>query len=651
MKLSSIVKNFSLIVINREASGWFAAVILLLLLTSWPLQGQKGTLQPSRAAAEAAWNRGDFEVAYNHYNGLLLLYSRDPVYKHYTGACLTEMQRDLPRAVELLGSAINSSVNVKSVPDEVWFYYGRALQMIGNFYDASDAFNRFARAAGKRLAQEYDLQRYLDQCARGEGAIDAVQTAAGTVDKDNSGESSGGEVTQSPESERIDDRWHRAEGTEPSSSQTSRDGVLLRQGSGGRSTEPSSPLAQEGRAEQLAVAGAGKETGVEENSIRDTEGVPEDYERVLAVAVKVQHDADSLAAIADAAARELQKMAPEADETMHRRAAESREKADARQAEADALFLKLEAYLHGQPQQEDEALNPVQQTSGLAASPSSASATASGLPPSSNPSAVHPQASSTAEGPAHALVPASSAVRQPKLLSLFEVRHEQAYGTSNPVPIDITLPEGLVYTIQIAAFKNPLSPSLFKGLYPVYGKLKKDTGITFYYTGFFRRIDDARQALPEAREAGFPDAFVIALMSDSRISMERAAQLEKEWGVKPLPFERETAATEKEEGPAESRPVGTLSFRAEVLRTENPEPEMIEKIELLAGQRGLDIIKNNEGESVFLIGNFITFESAEDYVSLLIRNGYSAARVAAYVGMYEIPVEAARELLKRLPDD
>jgi hypothetical protein len=140
-------------------------------------------------------------------------------------------------------------------------------------------------------------------------------------------------------------------------------------------------------------------------------------------------------------------------------------------------------------------------------------------------------------------------------------------------------------------------------------------------------------------------------MNDTRISMERAAQLEKEWGVKPLPFEGETTNVEEATAPAESRPVGTLSFRAEVLRTDTPEPEMIEKIELLAGQRGLDIIKNNEGESVFLIGNFITFESAEDYVSLLIRNGYSTARVAAWVGMYEIPVEAARELLKRLPDD
>lgn len=594
MKISSIVKNFSLIVINREASGWFAALILLLLLPSLPLHGQEGAQQPSKAAAEAAWNRGNYEVAYTHFNGLLLLYSRDPVYKYYTGACLTELQRDIPRAVELLGSAINSSVNIKSVPDEVWFYYGRALQMSGSFHDAADAYNRFSRAAGKRLAQEYKVQSYIDQCMRGEGALDVVRVTAGAVRKEESG-------VRKAESSEI-----RAQGTELSTTRTSEDKA--------ESTSLHRRLVvPAGEAGREAVTGDRKEPGVEGRSLNDAPGVPEEYDSVLAGAVKLQHAADSLAALADAAESDLEKIAPQADDGMRRRAAESREKANAKQAEADALFLKLEGDTARPPQP--------------AAEPTPTSSPAPAMTPAP-----------TTDPPAH-------------LFSLFEVRQKPAYSGANPIPIDISLPVGLVYTIQIAAFKNALNPSLFKGLYPVYGKLKRETGITFYYTGFFRRIEDARRALPKAREAGFPDAFVIALMNDIRVSMERASQLEKEWGAKPLPFEGETSAAEEKAGPEDTRPVGTLSFRAEVIRTDSPTPLMIEKIKLLAGQRGLDIIKNNEGDSVFLIGNFITFESAEDYVSLLIRNGYSTARVAAWVGMYEIPVEAARELLKRLPDD
>ncbi|MBE0679690.1 MAG: hypothetical protein IH592_13080, partial [Bacteroidales bacterium] len=152
--------------------------------------------------------------------------------------------------------------------------------------------------------------------------------------------------------------------------------------------------------------------------------------------------------------------------------------------------------------------------------------------------------------------------------------------------------------------------------------------------------------------AGFPDAFVIAMMDGTQVSMERARLLEKEWSAKPLPGRgpANTAGRKPHTDPA--APVGTLSFRAEVMRASKPvKPEVIEKLEMLAGARGLALIKNNEGETVFLIGNFITFESADEYVSLLIRNGYSTARVAAYVGMHEIPVEAAKELLNRLQDD
>jgi len=242
--------------------------------------------------------------------------------------------------------------------------------------------------------------------------------------------------------------------------------------------------------------------------------------------------------------------------------------------------------------------------------------------------------------------------QQAKILSRFEVKPYQSYNSNNPVPVDTDLPEGLVYTIQIAAFKNPPDPALFRGLFPVYGKMRQESGVTFYYTGLFRRIEDARQALPKAREAGFPDAFIIALLDDTRVSLERAAMLEIEWGGQPLPGEpgdEEKAASVES---SDSVTVGTLSFRAEVMRLVKPaKPELIEKLTLLAGTRGLDIIKNNNDETVYLIGNFITFDSAEDYVSLLIRNGYSSARVAAYVGRYEISVEAAKELIKGLSND
>ena len=150
MKLSSNVKFFFLRVINMRA---LRICLMLLLVCSVVLPvaiAQGGAVKPSKAEAEAAWNAGKYETAYDHYNGLLLLYSRDPLYKYYAGACLVKLERDIQRAAGLLASAINSSAGVKSVPDDVWFWYGRSLQMNGEFSQAAEAYGRFFRRAMRR---------------------------------------------------------------------------------------------------------------------------------------------------------------------------------------------------------------------------------------------------------------------------------------------------------------------------------------------------------------------------------------------------------------------------------------------------------------------------------------------------------------------
>jgi hypothetical protein len=564
MKFSSITENLCLRVINREACMKVSVMAVALILSLPPLMAQDGAVRPSRSDALAAWERGDYPLAYEHYNGLLLLYSRDPLYKYYTGACLVKMERDIPRAVTLLGSAINSSVNVKRVPDDVWFYYGRALQMSGSFAEAGEAYDRFAREAGRKVAAEYDIQSYIGQCSRGQGALSTPSVSLA------------GAVKPVPAESVVKSKDPPSD-TKPSSQEAP-----------GRS-QPPAPAGKPDPGERViksqppaADVKPVVKTASGTQQVPSGSPLPSDYETLLAEAVRLQHEADSLLEYAGDSAR-----------------------ASSLQLKADSLFMTLER---------------------------------------------SPEPPSAGSAPDEQQIPEAA-----HLFSDFEIRPSPAYSEKNPVPVDFTVPHGLIYTVQIAAFRNPVAPSLFKGLYPVFGGRRAGSDATYYYTGLFRRLEDAQQALPGARGAGFPDAFVIAMMDGTQVSMERARLLEREWSAKPLPV-REPAITARGEPRADpadpAAPVGTLSFRAEVMRASKPvKPEVIEKLELLAGSRGLAMIKNNVGETVFLIGNFITFESADEYVSLIIRNGYSTARVAAYVGMHEIPVEAAKELLKRLQDD
>jgi hypothetical protein len=340
--------------------------------------------------------------------------------------------------------------------------------------------------------------------------------------------------------------------------------------------------------------------------------VPEDYDAKLTKAVVLQFKADSLTRVSQSIRREMATATPEKMNALENKAKSAENEAAAMQAEADRIFMTLEpGDIPAKAEEKDKV-----------------------------------------EAEAQAKVEVGLEAEEVPVFNNFEIRKAPAYSAAMPVPVDKGAPEGLVYRIQLAAFRNAVQPELFKGLYPVYGKLKPENGVTYYYAGMFRSLEAARQALPSSRSAGFPDAFIIALMNDTQVSMERAALLEKEWSGKPLFIKKDVIERQGGASAADTLPVGTLTFRAEVMRSKKPvKPDVIEKIELLAGTRGMDIIKNNQGETLFLIGNFITFESAEEYVSLLVRNGYSTARVAAYVGVNEIPVEAAKELLNKLLND
>jgi hypothetical protein len=179
---------------------------------------------------------------------------------------------------------------------------------------------------------------------------------------------------------------------------------------------------------------------------------------------------------------------------------------------------------------------------------------------------------------------------------------------------------------------------------PVYGFRVPGTDKTNYYIGMFRRQADAKKALMTVRQKGFKDAFIVSLSGGKPVSAERAAVLEKVWGKKPF-----AAGLNARTGiPADTLPP-TLSFRVEVARTTKPlKDDIIEGMKKMAGNKGLDSETLTNGINVYLIGKFITYESAEDFADLLIRNGYRDAKVAAWLGKKEIPVETAKQLFERI---
>lgn len=231
-----------------------------------------------------------------------------------------------------------------------------------------------------------------------------------------------------------------------------------------------------------------------------------------------------------------------------------------------------------------------------------------------------------------------------ELYQSFKLIENPVYDLNEKIVINPDIPDGLIYRIQLGVFRNEVTPPFFKGITPVYGFKQEGADLTGYYAGVFRRKDDAGKALLQVRQKGFRDAFIVAFSDGKVISADRAAVLEDDWGKKPFSINDVPI-----EGTSLDTLPPTLSFRVEIMRSPKPvDEEMKEGFEKISTGRGLDIWQLNDGTVVYLIGNFITFESAEEYASLLSRNGYEDAKVGAWLGKKEVPLETARQLFERL---
>ena len=127
--------------------------------------------KPTRQSSIEAFSDGRYEIAYNQFSELLLLYPKDPLYKYYSGVSLVNLRRNPGKATSLLEDAIQGSGVLKSLPNDAFFFLGRAQQMSGNFTDAIVSYRKFGDLAGRKAAKEYGISDFIEQCANKTGSI------------------------------------------------------------------------------------------------------------------------------------------------------------------------------------------------------------------------------------------------------------------------------------------------------------------------------------------------------------------------------------------------------------------------------------------------------------------------------------------------
>lgn len=105
-----------------------------------------------------------------------------------------------------------------------------------------------------------------------------------------------------------------------------------------------------------------------------------------------------------------------------------------------------------------------------------------------------------------------------------EVVSGYAYSAENPIPLDSKMPDGLVFRVQIGAFKNQLANDAFRGLSPLNGETVGN-GYIRYIAGNFVKFENASAVKNDLRNLGYADAFVVAYFNGKRVTVAEAIAL------------------------------------------------------------------------------------------------------------------------------
>lgn len=107
----------------------------------------------------------------------------------------------------------------------------------------------------------------------------------------------------------------------------------------------------------------------------------------------------------------------------------------------------------------------------------------------------------------------------------FSLKNSSPYSNSNPIPLNVKLPDCIVFKVQIGAFMNPIEQDAFKGMYPMTGEKLPNNKFTRYFVGMFRSIEASRMVLSQVRQMGYPDAFIVAYIDGLKVSQQQALNM------------------------------------------------------------------------------------------------------------------------------
>ena len=100
-----------------------------------------------------------------------------------------------------------------------------------------------------------------------------------------------------------------------------------------------------------------------------------------------------------------------------------------------------------------------------------------------------------------------------------------AYTSDNPIPVNPSLPTGIIFKIQLGAFSKMIPENTFKGLNPIVAEKSPGSRYYKYVLGAFQTYDAVQVGKTEVNNMGYRDAFIVAYKDGKRIPIYQARNL------------------------------------------------------------------------------------------------------------------------------
>lgn len=220
------------------------------------------------------------------------------------------------------------------------------------------------------------------------------------------------------------------------------------------------------------------------------------------------------------------------------------------------------------------------------------------------------------------------------------VEKTSGYTKENPIPLNETMPDGIIYMIQLGAFSSEKSPVVFKGLSPLSCIKREDSSIWKYFAGKFLQLSEAEKALPTVRSKGFKDAYIVAFNSGDIISVKKAVSMESNEDRIPI------IATQKQEYQEIDEPEDLsiiYVLKGQIEKRDSANAEAIKS----ALTEDLELYLESKEKSIsFIIKSFSSYDNALPVKYKLEAILQKEVEIHAYFAENQIPLEQARKITK-----